>query len=193
MLIVCSQCCQCKKQFPIGRLKNCGRCKNALYCSVECQKAAWQTHKQSCVLSSSAADVGGAVTAADTAVEKKEEKKQVKKKPNPQDQASFFDAVIMGTLNKARLKTLITKNIDIDGFDENDCTASFICIQRNDLTSLQLLLDFGANINVKDKRGLSLLYYSCELGYEQGRVTLVCLSIYNGTFRNQKGNELFIS
>ena len=119
--LMCSQCCQCKKEFPAGILQKCSRCKNALYCSAACQKEAWPTHKLICTSPRPAVVAAAGGTTADAAaVEKKEEeKKQVKKKPtNPQDQASFFDAVIKGTLNKARLKTLLAKNIDIDGEDE---------------------------------------------------------------------------
>ena len=132
----CSQCCQCKKEFPAGILQKCSRCKNALYCSAACQKEAWPTHKLICTSPRPAVVAAAGGTTADAAaVEKKEEeKKEVKKKlTNPQDQASFFDAVIKGTLNKARLKTLLAKNIDIDGEDAKGNTASFYYIVRNDL------------------------------------------------------------
>ncbi|RPA80177.1 hypothetical protein BJ508DRAFT_377251 [Ascobolus immersus RN42] len=41
-----SFCYVCKK---IGEVKKCGRCQTAAYCSKACQKAAWPTHKPSCI------------------------------------------------------------------------------------------------------------------------------------------------
>uniref|UniRef100_A0A8H8CIC0 MYND-type domain-containing protein n=1 Tax=Psilocybe cubensis TaxID=181762 RepID=A0A8H8CIC0_PSICU len=45
-----SQCQWCYKsrQEPGVILSNCGGCKRAWYCSKECQKAAWPTHKIAC-------------------------------------------------------------------------------------------------------------------------------------------------
>ena len=43
------QCEVCAKtQAMAGRLKQCTRCKSALYCSRECQKTAWKKHKKIC-------------------------------------------------------------------------------------------------------------------------------------------------
>lgn len=32
----------------VGELKRCSRCRSASYCSVECQRADWQLHRQVC-------------------------------------------------------------------------------------------------------------------------------------------------
>lgn len=43
------ECATCHKtSTETGPLKRCGRCKTAAYCSVECQKADWKTHKPNC-------------------------------------------------------------------------------------------------------------------------------------------------
>ncbi|RDX52808.1 hypothetical protein OH76DRAFT_127086 [Lentinus brumalis] len=42
-------CCdQCKRQGSTETLKRCGGCSTMLYCSKECQKAAWTSHKTLC-------------------------------------------------------------------------------------------------------------------------------------------------
>ncbi|KAL1849030.1 hypothetical protein Plec18170_007689 [Paecilomyces lecythidis] len=43
-------CSACKKAEPAEQqtLKRCARCQTTLYCSRECQKAHWKTHKISC-------------------------------------------------------------------------------------------------------------------------------------------------
>lgn len=41
-------CDTCKKRSPYTRMKKCSRCRNATYCSVECQKADWDRHKTEC-------------------------------------------------------------------------------------------------------------------------------------------------
>ena len=44
------ECRSCKKSeaADFERLKVCGRCKDALYCSSECQKSDWKAHKPQC-------------------------------------------------------------------------------------------------------------------------------------------------
>lgn len=39
-------CGVCKKEFP--ELKRCSQCKRTYYCSSECQKADWKSHKSVC-------------------------------------------------------------------------------------------------------------------------------------------------
>ena len=39
------RCDQCKQAGTTETLKRCGGCSTMLYCSKECQKAAWNTHK----------------------------------------------------------------------------------------------------------------------------------------------------
>lgn len=41
-------CASCKKNKERRPLKCCSVCKNTLYCSKECQKAHWPTHKRDC-------------------------------------------------------------------------------------------------------------------------------------------------
>jgi uncharacterized CHY-type Zn-finger protein len=41
-------CDACKKTLPYTRMKKCSRCRKAVYCSVECQRSAWSTHKVTC-------------------------------------------------------------------------------------------------------------------------------------------------
>ncbi|KAJ7246004.1 hypothetical protein C8J57DRAFT_1725009 [Mycena rebaudengoi] len=41
-------CYQCQVTKHIGELKLCTRCRSAKYCSKECQKAHWKTHKTYC-------------------------------------------------------------------------------------------------------------------------------------------------
>ena len=45
---VTSMCYYCRERFPIEKLSSCGRCKQACYCSKECQKADWKSHKKLC-------------------------------------------------------------------------------------------------------------------------------------------------
>ncbi|CAJ1338665.1 unnamed protein product [Effrenium voratum] len=40
------RCDKCDKEFD--KLLQCGRCKNAFYCSKECQNTAWKSHKNIC-------------------------------------------------------------------------------------------------------------------------------------------------
>jgi hypothetical protein len=42
------QCDTCEKKFPFTKMKKCSRCRQATYCSVECQKADWDRHRLSC-------------------------------------------------------------------------------------------------------------------------------------------------
>ncbi|GAQ80620.1 hypothetical protein KFL_000580140 [Klebsormidium nitens] len=44
--IPCDECGA--EKFP-GELKRCSRCKEARYCSPECQRASWKEHKKNCV------------------------------------------------------------------------------------------------------------------------------------------------
>jgi hypothetical protein len=47
-VVSCSQCF--KEPAPGHPLRFCGRCKNAQYCDVNCQRADWARHKQTCML-----------------------------------------------------------------------------------------------------------------------------------------------
>jgi hypothetical protein len=47
MLVLCSQC----HQLLRGKKRKCGGCFGAYYCSPDCQKAAWPTHKPLCIKS----------------------------------------------------------------------------------------------------------------------------------------------
>jgi hypothetical protein len=42
------ECNTCHKKFPYTKMKKCSRCRNATYCSVECQKSDWESHKLTC-------------------------------------------------------------------------------------------------------------------------------------------------
>lgn len=41
-------CTTCKKEPPQVTLRNCAKCTTTPYCSRECQKADWKTHKKTC-------------------------------------------------------------------------------------------------------------------------------------------------
>jgi len=41
-------CDTCKKRQSYQRMKKCSRCRNATYCSIECQKKDWPKHKAVC-------------------------------------------------------------------------------------------------------------------------------------------------
>merc|ERR1719215_141088 len=41
-------CDTCKKRQSYTRMKKCSRCRNATYCSIECQKKDWPRHKSVC-------------------------------------------------------------------------------------------------------------------------------------------------
>lgn len=41
-------CDTCKKRSAYTKMKKCSRCRNATYCSVECQKQDWNRHKAEC-------------------------------------------------------------------------------------------------------------------------------------------------
>jgi splicing suppressor protein 51 len=43
-----AKCNACKKGQPEVSLMECSKCSTTLYCSQECQKADWNTHKQTC-------------------------------------------------------------------------------------------------------------------------------------------------
>ncbi len=43
-----SQCLNCLKGGAAGSCMQCGKCKGALFCSVDCQKAVWKYHKDMC-------------------------------------------------------------------------------------------------------------------------------------------------
>ncbi|XP_075265551.1 uncharacterized protein LOC142357954 [Convolutriloba macropyga] len=43
------KCMTCEVQKPAQELKRCARCKFAQYCSRECQKKDWPSHKPFCV------------------------------------------------------------------------------------------------------------------------------------------------
>ena len=45
-----SDCYNCQRE---GELKRCSKCKQAFYCSVECQSQHWSRHKSNCVRSDS--------------------------------------------------------------------------------------------------------------------------------------------
>lgn len=53
-VISCSYCSSTKslqlgtQQYKEDKLKRCGKCRNALYCSSKCQREHWPTHKSSC-------------------------------------------------------------------------------------------------------------------------------------------------
>jgi len=145
-------CSGCKKVFPAEGLRTCARCKTASYCSQECQKTDWASHKSVCV-------------AADS-VGKQDEKKE-KKQPNAKEQSLFLEAVQKGTLTKTRLKAMLQKNIDIDGFGENNLNASMICVLRNDLMTLQLLIEHGADLNIKFKNAQTLVMQACLDGHDK--------------------------
>lgn len=42
------QCDTCHKPFPYTKMKKCSRCRNATYCSVDCQKVDWEKHRFLC-------------------------------------------------------------------------------------------------------------------------------------------------
>ncbi|KAJ7630429.1 hypothetical protein FB45DRAFT_915472 [Roridomyces roridus] len=44
-----SDCFQCSKKDDAATFQRCSRCKEAVYCSVDCQKAHWKAHKLSCI------------------------------------------------------------------------------------------------------------------------------------------------
>src|SRR4051794_13180002 len=47
-------CAQCKKSPPEVSLKQCAKCNVTKYCSRDCQRANWKTHKKTCVKANTA-------------------------------------------------------------------------------------------------------------------------------------------
>ena len=43
------QCDTCQQKLPYTQMKKCSRCRQATYCSVECQRKAWADHKAHCI------------------------------------------------------------------------------------------------------------------------------------------------
>ncbi|KAI5797892.1 hypothetical protein DFH27DRAFT_601634 [Peziza echinospora] len=44
----CAHCNKSAADAAIDKLKVCGGCRGAMYCSTDCQKAEWKTHKKEC-------------------------------------------------------------------------------------------------------------------------------------------------
>ena len=42
------ECDTCGRKFPYTKMKKCSSCRNATYCSVDCQRVDWQSHKYGC-------------------------------------------------------------------------------------------------------------------------------------------------
>jgi MYND finger len=42
------ECDTCSRKFPYTKMKKCSSCRNATYCSVDCQRMDWQRHKYNC-------------------------------------------------------------------------------------------------------------------------------------------------
>lgn len=42
------QCDTCQKKFPYTKMKKCSKCRNATYCSVDCQRVDWEQHRFVC-------------------------------------------------------------------------------------------------------------------------------------------------
>lgn len=42
------ECDTCSRKFPYTKMKKCSSCRNATYCSVDCQRMDWQRHKFHC-------------------------------------------------------------------------------------------------------------------------------------------------
>jgi hypothetical protein len=40
--------CDGCQMVPDSRLRQCGRCKHAFYCTIECQRRAWRRHREEC-------------------------------------------------------------------------------------------------------------------------------------------------
>lgn len=51
-LRTCDQCHISEQQTPTGKLLTCGKCRSVKYCSSDCQKTAWPSHKQFCKIPS---------------------------------------------------------------------------------------------------------------------------------------------
>jgi hypothetical protein len=52
-------CAACNGVPPTGKLKRCGSCRGARYCSAACQHAHWPAHKAACRLAAAAGTAGG--------------------------------------------------------------------------------------------------------------------------------------
>lgn len=42
------ECASCQAQSAGAKLKRCARCKEVFYCSVQCQRRSWTTHRACC-------------------------------------------------------------------------------------------------------------------------------------------------
>ncbi|XP_013774828.1 tyrosine-protein kinase shark-like [Limulus polyphemus] len=91
------------------------------------------------------------------------------------------DVMVVGELLKSCYRSLDAKN------QEGQSAMHLACINGNN-EILDMLLDAGANVNIKDAKGLTPLHYACRLNHastaklliEEGGANVQCRAIENG-------------
>lgn len=132
----------------LKKLKKCTSCRSVFYCSVDCQKKHWPSHRNSCT------KLG--VLALMKAVQNKDD-----------------DDDAIGTIKQlAKVKRVVNGKINYKPDDPANSrvlgkwTPLHECIRRHNADALQLLIDGGvANLEIKDIDGESLVYVASTNKY----------------------------
>eukprot|EP00698_Gefionella_okellyi_P022420 TRINITY_DN7428_c0_g1_i1.p1 TRINITY_DN7428_c0_g1~~TRINITY_DN7428_c0_g1_i1.p1 ORF type:complete len:387 (-),score=65.58 TRINITY_DN7428_c0_g1_i1:29-1189(-) len=165
-MLPCSHC-----KIPGKRHKICAGCLEARYCSTDCQRAAWPSHKGSCKKSEIVGPgktehvelirlvEGGNVSAVQAVV-------------SMWSREQFLCSVRktstilhVATLAKQYevCKALLQLGAPVDAGSGRE-TPLMAAVYKNDVALCDLFVEVGANVHAVDDRGFSILCHACQLG-----------------------------